>query len=102
MPKVAELRARGIMPRLQVALVGDNPASQSYVRGKEKACAEVGIASDTARLPATTKHEELLALVQRWNQDPATHAILVQLPVPRQIDSAVILRRSTRARTWTA
>jgi len=89
--EVEELKARGIIPRLQVALVGDDPASHSYVRSKEKACAEAGISSDTARLPATTTQAELLALVQRWNQDPTTHAILVQLPVPDQIDSAVIL-----------
>ena len=89
--EVAELTRRGIMPRLQVALVGDNPASQSYVRGKEKACAEVGIASDTARLPTTTTQDELLELIRRWNQDPKTHAILVQLPLPGQISPDTVL-----------
>ena len=89
--EVAELTRRGVVPRLQVALVGEDAPSQSYVRSKEKSCAEVGIASDTARLPVTFGQAELLGLIGRWNQDPKTHGILVQLPLPDQIDPDVVL-----------
>lgn len=76
----------GIQPGLAVVLVGDNPASKSYVSAKEKACAEAGFASFDHRLPQDTSEESLLALIDRLNHDPAVDGILVQLPLPRHID----------------
>jgi len=91
---VALLRNKGHRaPGLAVALVGDDPASAVYVRGKMKACAEIGIQSFAERLDATTTTDELLAVIDAWNQDVAVDGILVQLPLPRQIDSAMILQR---------
>ena len=89
---VAELKAtRGVTPGLAVILVGDDPASVSYVTAKEKACAEAGMYSREIRLPAETTEEELVKLVKDLNADPAIHGILVQLPVPKHIrDKAVI------------
>jgi len=90
--RVAKLKAeKGIVPGLAVILVGEDPASQSYVRAKEKACAEIGIYSDDNRLPAETTQEELLALIAKKNADPAIHGILVQLPVPRHIDTEAVI-----------
>ena len=90
--RVAALKAeKGIVPGLAVILVGEDPASQSYVRAKEKACAEIGIYSDDNRLPAETTQEELLELIARKNADPAIHGILVQLPVPRHIDTEAVI-----------
>ena len=78
-------------PGLAVVLVGDNPASLSYVRAKQKACGEVGIVSRLDHLPATTKEAKLLALLAKLNADPAIHGILVQLPLPPQIaEDAVV------------
>lgn len=76
----------GIQPGLAVVLVGDNPASKSYVSAKEKACAEAGFASFDHRLPQDISEESLLALIDRLNHDPAVDGILVQLPLPRHID----------------
>ncbi len=89
---VAALKAeKGVTPGLAVILVGDNPASVSYVTAKEKACAEVGMLSREIRLSAETTEDELVALVKRLNCDPEIHGILVQLPVPKHIrDKAVI------------
>jgi len=89
---VAELKAtKGVTPGLAVVLVGDNPASVSYVTAKEKACTEAGMLSREIRLPAETTEEELVKLVKELNADPAIHGILVQLPVPKHIrDKAVI------------
>jgi methylenetetrahydrofolate dehydrogenase (NADP+)/methenyltetrahydrofolate cyclohydrolase len=85
--QVAELKTRkGIVPGLGVVLVGANPASQSYVFAKEKACADAGMYSDDHRLPETATQAELLALVDRLNRDPRIHGILVQLPLPKGID----------------
>ena len=95
---VAELRGRGIVPGLTVVLVGDDPASAVYVRSKGKASTEVGMNSDTIRLPATTPQDELLALVDRLNADAAVHGILVQMPLPRQIDPTVVVRRIAPAK----
>lgn len=78
-------------PCLAAVLVGDNPASQVYVRNKQKACGDVGIASQLHRLGAETTQEELLTLIERLNNDPAVHGILVQLPLPKQIDEARML-----------
>ena len=79
-------------PGLAVLLVGENPASQVYVRGKEKDCEECGILNLGAKLPAETTEEELLAHIARLNADPAVDGILVQLPLPRHIDESKVLR----------
>lgn len=79
---VAQLRAKGIVPGLGVLLVGNNPASRSYVTAKEKACAETGLHSEEIQLPATATRADILSVVQRFNQDPRIHGILVQLPLP--------------------
>ena len=85
------LVAHGLTPGLAVVLVGDNPASQSYVAGKGRAAKACGFHSIQHNLPAETGEAELLALVQSLNADPAVHGILVQLPLPRPIDSARVL-----------
>jgi methylenetetrahydrofolate dehydrogenase (NADP+) / methenyltetrahydrofolate cyclohydrolase len=91
--KVADRAARGKRPPgLAAVLVGDNPASQGYVRNKHKACQAVGLASWVHTLPAETTQAELLALVEKLNTDPAVHGILVQLPLPKQIDEAAVIR----------
>ncbi len=89
---VERLKAeKGVTPGLAVILVGDNPASVSYVTAKEKACAEAGMLSREIRLPAETTEADLVALVGELNDDPAIHGILMQLPVPKHIsDKAVI------------
>jgi methylenetetrahydrofolate dehydrogenase (NADP+) / methenyltetrahydrofolate cyclohydrolase len=89
----AVLAAKGIVPGLTVVLVGEDPASTVYVRAKEKACVEAGMRGETIRLPASTSQSELLAVVDRLNADPAIHGILVQMPLPRQIDSQTVIRR---------
>jgi methylenetetrahydrofolate dehydrogenase (NADP+)/methenyltetrahydrofolate cyclohydrolase len=90
--EIARLKAEtGVVPGLAVVLVGDDPASKSYVTAKEAACAEIGIFSDDNRLPADTAPADLLALVGRLNRDPRIHGILVQLPLPRHIDESVVL-----------
>ena len=89
--EVASLVARGVTPSLSVVLVGDDPASAVYVGAKEKACAEVGIRSETIRLSATTSQAELRATVDRLNHDPGVHGILVQMPLPSHIDAAAII-----------
>ena len=85
------LIARGVTPGLAVVLVGDNPASQSYVAGKGRAAKACGFHSIQHNLSAETSEAELLALVQALNADPAVHGILVQLPLPKHIDSARVL-----------
>jgi methylenetetrahydrofolate dehydrogenase (NADP+)/methenyltetrahydrofolate cyclohydrolase len=85
--------ATGRAPGLAVALVGDDPASAVYVRSKGKATSEAGMESFEHLLPATTSQEELVALVDRLNGDPAVDGILVQLPLPPQIDERVIITR---------
>ncbi len=89
---VAELRARGVVPGLTVVLVGDDAASAVYVANKEKASVAAGMSGETLRLPASTSQAELLALVERLNTDPAVHGILVQMPLPKQIDPDVVIR----------
>jgi methylenetetrahydrofolate dehydrogenase (NADP+)/methenyltetrahydrofolate cyclohydrolase len=79
-----ELKSQGIQPCLATVLVGDNPASATYVRNKQKACAEVGIKTKDHKLPATTTQAELNSLVDVLNNDPEVHGILVQLPLPPQ------------------
>lgn len=89
---VAALLARGIEPCLAVILVGDDPASQVYVRKKKEKCAELGIRSLEFMLPAETKQEELLALIAKLNSDPSVHGILCQLPLPEHFDEQTIVR----------
>lgn len=89
--EVAKLKEQGIVPGLGVILVGADPASQSYVSAKEKACETIGIYSDDNRLPAETTQEDLLTLVEKMNNDPKINGILVQLPLPKHIDEAAVL-----------
>ena len=89
---VAALKAeRGVVPGLAVILVGDNPASVSYVTAKEKACAEAGIMSREIRLAADAPEEELLSRIAALNGDPAIHGILVQLPLPKGFDEKKVI-----------
>ena len=83
--RAAALAARGVRPGLAVVLVGDDPASQIYVRNKAKACAEAGLHSVLERYPASMTESELLARVRALNDDPAVHGILVQLPLPSHL-----------------
>lgn len=82
---VVELKAAGVLPRLAVIIVGSDPASEVYVRNKQRTCEELGIRSDHIALPAETTKEELLACIEELNVDPEVHGILVQLPLPAQI-----------------
>jgi methylenetetrahydrofolate dehydrogenase (NADP+) / methenyltetrahydrofolate cyclohydrolase len=91
--EVAKVSRNGHRPGLAAVLVGDDPASAVYVRSKGKACEEAGMHSVTLRLPVETSEEELLATVDRLNQDPEIHGILVQLPLPKHVDSQKVLRR---------
>jgi len=90
---VRELAAHGVKPCLAVVLVGDDPASLSYVRMKERDCAEVGIESRDHRLPAETSQQELDALIDALNGDPAVHGILVQMPLPAHLDPEPVIGR---------
>ena len=83
--------ASGVRPGLATVLVGQDPASQVYVKTKQRACAEVGIASFPYELPATVSQEELLALIDSLNKNPAVHGILVQLPLPEGLDEKAVL-----------
>lgn len=89
---VVALAARGVVPGLTVVLVGDDAASATYVGAKEKASKTAGMNGETIRLPASTSQDELLALVERLNADPAVHGILVQMPLPRHIDPDTVIR----------
>lgn len=84
--RVAELGRQGVTPALTVVLVGEDPASKSYVRSKERACKRAGVKSKTVRLPVDTTEEVLLGLLAQLNQAPDVHGILVQLPLPVHID----------------
>ena len=84
--KVILLKQKGVIPGLAVILVGDNPASISYVTAKEKACAEIGMKSFETRMAENTSEETLLERIAECNRDPNVHGILVQLPLPRHID----------------
>lgn len=90
--RVYALRQRGIQPGLAVVLVGNDPASRAYVRSKDRKAAELGLHSVKEELPADTTQDQLLALVEKLNADPAIHGILVQSPPPPQIDEAAIVR----------
>lgn len=89
--EVAELAKKGIVPGLAVVLVGEDPASKSYVTAKERACEEMGIYSNDNRLAADTSQEELMALVEKLNKDPKINGILVQLPLPDGLNEAEVL-----------
>lgn len=91
--RVSALKKQGITPGLAVILVGEDPASQIYVRNKEKGCEEVGILSRTIRLPAETAQQELEGAIEALNMDPRIHGILVQLPLPAQLDEQAALAR---------
>ena len=88
---VAVLAKTGIKPGLATILVGDDPASHLYVKSKQKACDAAGIYIDDHKLPASTTQAELLSLIEKKNADPKIHGILVQLPLPKHIDSKVVL-----------
>ena len=91
--RVEALMARGVTPGLAVILVGDDPASQIYVEDKGLGCAQVGMHSETIRLPETATQQELEAQIDRLNGDPAIHGILVQLPLPAGLDERAALAR---------
>ena len=91
--EAARLTESGVVPCLAVMLVGEDPASKVYVGMKEKACAEAGIATREARLSAETSQEEILAILDDWNADPAIHGILVQLPLPAHVNEATVMQR---------
>jgi len=89
--KVAKLKEQGIVPGLGVILVGEDPASKSYVTAKERACEDIGLYSDDNRLPADTSQDNLMALVEKMNKDPKINGILVQLPLPKGLNEAEVL-----------
>ena len=91
--ETAALKAEGIVPGLAVILVGDDPASQVYVRNKERACTELGFYSEKHVLPAGTTQAELLTLIDRLNADPKIHGILCQLPLPAHLDEQAVIER---------
>ena len=89
--EVVALTKKGVVPGLGVILVGEDPASQSYVTAKERACEDIGIYSDDNRLSAETTQEELMALVEKMNNNPKINGILVQLPLPKGLNEAEVL-----------
>lgn len=89
--KAQALKAAGLTPCLAVVLVGDDPASQVYVRNKHRVAQKVGIKTKDIHLPKETSQTELLALITKLNNDPTVHAILVQMPLPAQIDAEVVI-----------
>lgn len=91
--QVRALAGRGVIPGLAVVLVGEDPASQVYVRSKGKACLEAGMHSETIRMAADSPAAEVLATIDRLNADPAIHGILCQLPLPPHINSDEVLQR---------
>lgn len=96
--EVAALVGQGVRPGLAVILVGDDPASHFYVASKGKACEEAGIGSVTHRLPADTSEDALLALIDQVNADPTLHGLLVQMPLPKHINSERVLHRVSPAK----
>ena len=90
-PRIEALRSRGVRPGIAFVLVGENPASISYVRGKVRDCEEVGIESETIRLPVSTSQEQVIALVQQLNADPKWHGQIVQLPLPEHMDEETVI-----------
>jgi methylenetetrahydrofolate dehydrogenase (NADP+) / methenyltetrahydrofolate cyclohydrolase len=90
--EIADLKSKGVTPGIAVVLVGDNPASRTYVRSKDKMSRELGLHSVKLELPASTTQSDLLNRVEELNRDPKVHGILVQSPPPKQIDEAAIVR----------
>src|SRR6267143_6363040 len=90
--EIAGLKSKGVTPGIAVVLVGDNPASRTYVRSKDKMSRELGLHSVKLEVPASTTQSELLDRVEELNRDPKVHGILVQSPPPEQIDEAAIVR----------
>src|SRR5207237_9460685 len=90
--QMAELKSKGVTPGIAVVLVGDNPASRTYVRSKDKMSRELGLHSVKLELAASTTQSDLLNRVEELNRDPKVHGILVQSPPPKQIDEAAIVR----------
>jgi methylenetetrahydrofolate dehydrogenase (NADP+)/methenyltetrahydrofolate cyclohydrolase len=95
---VALLSGQGITPGLAVVIVGEDPASQVYVKAKGQACREAGMHSETIVLPATASEAEVLSVVDQLNANPAIHGFLVQLPLPRHVDSERVLNRISPAK----
>lgn len=91
--RVEALHRRGVVPGLTVILVGDDPASAVYVKAKEKATLDAGMRGETVRLPATTTEAELLSRIEALNHDSKVHGILVQMPLPKQIDPQKVIAR---------
>lgn len=91
LPRIAALAAKGVVPGLAVLLVGEDPASVSYVTAKEKACAELGMKSFERKLPATASEQQIVDIVKAFNDDPAVHGILVQLPLPKGVSEGRII-----------
>ncbi|MCK5547681.1 MAG: bifunctional 5,10-methylene-tetrahydrofolate dehydrogenase/5,10-methylene-tetrahydrofolate cyclohydrolase, partial [Thermoplasmata archaeon] len=91
--EIEELKVKGITPGLAAVIVGENPASKVYVRMKRKACDELGMHSETFVLSHDAKMEELTTLVDKLNDDPLFHGILIQLPLPSQMNESEILKR---------
>jgi methylenetetrahydrofolate dehydrogenase (NADP+)/methenyltetrahydrofolate cyclohydrolase len=89
---IAALRTQGITPGLAVVLLGEHPASQAYVRSKDKTCRELGMHSRKLELPAATTQEDLLRIIEELNADPSIHGILVQSPCPPHIDESSVVR----------
>lgn len=89
--RVAALSSKGVTPGLAVVLVGEDPASVSYVTGKERACAELGISSLGRHMPASSTEAEVVEVVRKLNADPAVHGILVQIPLPKGLDERAII-----------
>lgn len=89
---VEALKSKGILPKLVVIIVGNDEASEIYVRNKHRKAQQVGIISETKRLPEETTQAELLALIDQYNQDPTVHGLMVQSPLPTQIDEAAVTR----------
>lgn len=90
-PRVERLKAEGVQPKLSVVIIGDDPASHTYVRMKAKACRQIGIESETFALPEQTTQHEAEALIARLNADENVHGILVQHPVPKHLDEIRLL-----------
>ncbi len=89
--RIEALKAKGITPGLAVVLVGDDPASQVYVRKKGEMCESMGMRSITIRMPAETTQDELKAKIGELNADPEVHGFIIQLPLPKQIDENAVL-----------
>ena len=91
--RVDELKTSGIEPCLAVMLVGDNPASRVYVGMKQRAADEVGMKAMDLRLPADVTEDEILSILDDWNEDPGVHGILVQLPLPDHVNERTVMER---------